>query len=400
MQELDVALQEILENFTKYTAYDIDSLAKGRPQLVLPRIPVNYIFKLIDRVIDLFSSEPTMLNISSPCIIVGDIHGHLLDLLRVIKHHGLPIKKKYIFLGDVVDRGEFSLECVIIIFILKVLYPKSVYIIRGNHEFNFLCYQFGFHAELQEKYSDSNIYSSFLEAFSYMPIAAIVDKFMLCVHGGIGPSLNTLQQISNIKRPLTDYNDQISQPLLWSDPSDTVHKFSDSPRGMGYLFGKEAANQFLTHNKIKVLVRGHESIAGGVEMRFNNSIITVFTASNYCGLSSNLAGVLIVKPGEQFKPDVYPPLTYLTKDKVKYSSEMLDLKPIQAFSVGFQIKSEGHKRGTPLNHKKNHSMVDKPINITKNTNSEQFDFMKVDIMSVLKHRRVQSGPMKSILGND
>ena len=308
--------KNILNDFLQYSKFEIEDIACGKKQMTLSVLDENQIISILRDTKKIFEKEPTMLNIKSPCIVIGDLHGHLLDLFRVIKLNGLPNKQKFVFLGDIVDRGEFSLETCLIVFLLKILYPTQVYIIRGNHEFHSMCCQFGFYKELHMMYK-INVYDEFLDVFSYMPLSMVIDNTILCVHGGIGPGMNSIHQLSSIQKPITEYESSaIATALLWSDPSESISTFKSSGRGTGYIFGRESFNQFLKGVKKTVVIRGHECAKNGVESRFNGSIITVFTASNYCGLAENKAGVLIIQPGSKFEYKRYTPLQYLKRTDV------------------------------------------------------------------------------------
>ncbi|OHT05099.1 Serine/threonine-protein phosphatase PP-Y [Tritrichomonas foetus] len=316
--------KNILDDFLQYTKYDIDLLACGKEKMTLNLLEERDLLMILSDVLKIFKNETVQLNIQSPCIVIGDLHGHLLDLIRVLKYNGLPTndgaqpQKKFVFLGDIVDRGEFSLETCLIVFLLKILYPTQVFIIRGNHEFRSMCCQFGFHQELYRLYSRV-VYEEFLNVFSFMPISIVIDSTILCVHGGIGPGMNSISQLSSIQRPITEFDSSaIASAVLWSDPSDSVHSFKDSPRGTGFLFGKEVTSSFLRNVKKTVIIRGHECSQSGVETRFNGSVITVFTASNYCGVANNKAGVLIIQPGSKFETKRYNPLQYLKRKDVNF----------------------------------------------------------------------------------
>lgn len=320
--------EEILASFSPYfDSRVLNEISHGLGALELPIVHEQSLIHLIKEVKKIFAAEDAILHVQSPCIVIGDLHGHLLDLLRVIAQNGLPDKVKYLFLGDIVDRGEFSLETLILIITLKHLYPDNVYVIRGNHEFSLLCTQMGFLAEINSTYKNSLIYSVFMELFSYMPVAAIINKQILCVHGGIGPEINSLDQIAAIQRPLEDYNQVIVNALLWSDPSDIIKFFHPSQRGMGYLFGETGLKTFLAENHMKVLIRGHECVTEGLDFKFNNELITVFSASNYCGSTGNTAGVLMVRANSSFQVQKYQPLPYIKREKVNFKPLPMVIQP-------------------------------------------------------------------------
>ena len=367
---MEKLFESVLQSYMRYTLFDIEALANGVPSMCLTVLKPADLKSLLSRIKSLFAAEPVMLTLKSPCIIVGDLHGHLLDLLRVLKNHGLPLQHKYLFLGDIVDRGEFSLETSVIVFILKFLYPESVYIIRGNHEFDSLASQYGFLSELQEVYHDQSIYDAFMDVFSVMPFSAVVDNSIICVHGGIGPKLTNINQLASLERPMADFDAPVVSDLVWSDPSDRVQTYGPSPRGMGCRFGRDSAALFLKCVKKKVIVRGHECAQDGVHALFNGTVITVFTASNYCGVSGNQAGVLIVnRDGYEMKR--YPALNYLRRQQVEFDMNM-----------GAPVKA------APVPTKK---MLTKISRGPSKTEHGKMDFMEVNIAMMIKHRRANSG---------
>jgi len=258
----------------------------------MPFIPLGKLKALLADVFEVFKSESSLPRIKSPAVVIGDLHGHIQDLFRIMRDFPLESDRKYVFLGDLVDRGEHSLHTTIMVFLLKVLYPAQVFLIRGNHEFDDMCSNAGFKAEVLRDYSDSGIYESFLAAFSVLPLALIIDQRILCVHGGIGPSIETIEQIESIPRPIMSFEDMKVSSLVWSDPTEDSGVFMPSCRGTGFLFGKEALFGFLDKNNIEILIRGHECVSGGVYSQFDGRVYTVFSASNYCGVSNNFAGAL------------------------------------------------------------------------------------------------------------
>lgn len=305
---------KLFGNFMNSCPLDIEKYANGTASLVLPALPKDLVLSLCSDVGDMLRDSPNMLELATPISVVGDIHGHILDLLRILKLCGTPDKVKYLFLGDIVDRGEFSVETAILVFLMKVLFPENVYIIRGNHEFEFLCTQCGFSTQLEQEFHDDNMLDSFLVTFSYLPISALIDNKILAVHGGIGPSCFSLNQLKKVERPINDFADDYISSILWSDPLDGIEFFQPSTRGTGFFFGDKATNEFVTQNGISMIIRGHECVMSGCEFKFDNQLVTVFSASNYCGLMNNDAGVLIIKNVNQFETKQFPPLKYLKRD--------------------------------------------------------------------------------------
>jgi protein phosphatase len=220
-----------------------------------------------------------------------------------------------------VDRGEFSVECLVVILLLKCLYPDQVHLIRGNHEFGTLCSQCGYMMQFLTFFANTILYEESLNVFRYIPLAAKIDGTMLCVHGGIGPAVTDVDCIMAIRRPIDGFGDEIVDSLVWSDPSDAVAEFEDNAtRGTGYMFGEAALSRFLQRSGLTVLVRAHECVADGISFSFGDSLVTVFSASNYCGLIGNMAGVLEVKAPGNCVPRKFLPLQWLTRAQVAFGT--------------------------------------------------------------------------------
>lgn len=305
--------EALLNRFMQAVSADVEFYACQNLQLNLPSISKQMILLLTSNVELIFQSEPTLLDIESPCTIVGDIHGHILDLFRILKTQGLPDKTRYVFLGDLVDRGEFSVETIALVYLLKILWPQNVFVIRGNHEFDFLASQCGFKKQLLETYSDESIYRHYLSSFSEIPLAIRIDKRMLCVHGGIGPSLFSIKQIANLEKPIFDFGSELIDPLLWSDPNDSVESFEPSSRGTGFFFSESVLDEFLNLSNLNILIRAHECVMEGSEPKFHNKLITVFSASNYCGIVKNMSAIIKVTAPMEYSFVQFPPLDYLKR---------------------------------------------------------------------------------------
>lgn len=303
---------------------DLNLYAKHKYLLRLPFPNPNLIRDLFIEVRNIFETEAVILDVHSPVVVVGDLHGHILDLYRILTIFGLPSqRRRYLFLGDFVDRGEFSIEVIIIVFILKVLFPDQIFIIRGNHEFEFLCSQCGFMTQMIDFFGDNTLFNECETTFEYIPLAARIDNKILCVHGGIGPEFTSVSQLYSIRRPIDDY-DGIIDSLVWSDPNADVEngEYKQSTRGSGYLFGEKAVDAFMANNpNIEMIIRGHECVNEGVHFHFNNKICTVFSASNYCGIVGNQAGVLELTGPMQYKSRQFPPIDWLYRADVLFCKE-------------------------------------------------------------------------------
>ena len=299
---------------------EVEKYATGKLVLSLPVPDTETLISLFECVQQLFKDEPSLMDVKSPCIVVGDIHGQILDLYRILRFFGMPNSQRYVFLGDIVDRGEFSIETLVVVYLLKALWPQNVFVIRGNHEFQDLCSQGegNFLNQVITVFEDYSIYQAAAKSFEYIPLAVRIDKVMLCVHGGIGPRLRDLNSIRQISKPIESFGSDNLDSLVWSDPSEDVEMFEDSSRGTGYLFGALACEAFLKACGLTTIIRGHECVDGGFETHFDNKLITVFSASNYCGVVNNQSGVLEVTGPSTYKVRQFPPLPWLRRDQVMF----------------------------------------------------------------------------------
>lgn len=313
MEQSKEAFAQILNYYRPIIEIDVADYLSGKALLKFPFIPKLIINVLCDKAADIFQSEPIILKVPHDCIIVGDLHGHILDLLRIFKTFGLPPEQKYLFLGDYVDRGEFSTETMTLLFTLKALYPNEMYMIRGNHEFAEMTNRCGFSTELYQIYGDTSMETAFLFAFSMMPLAATINEKILCIHGGIGPNFKFINQINSINRPLYDFDHEPAATILWSDPSENVSGYMPSQRGSGAVFGRAALDKFMEDNKIDLLVRAHECASNGVAIMLGGKLMTVFAASYYCGIAPNLSGVVQLTPDGEKNVVTFAPLDYFLR---------------------------------------------------------------------------------------
>ena len=159
----------------------------------------NDVIKIIKLAFLIIKNEPNALTIKDPVTIVGDIHGQYYDLIKLLTVGGEPEKTKYLFLGDFVDRGSFSMEVIILVLALKINFPKTVFLLRGNHECRQMTQSFNFRQEVLYKY-DAEIYDLLIDLFDSLPLAAIINGKFLAVHGGISPELTTISDLQKIDR--------------------------------------------------------------------------------------------------------------------------------------------------------------------------------------------------------
>jgi len=249
----------------------------------------------------IFQSESALLEIDAPMKIVGDIHGQYFDLLRLFELGGFPNEadSRYIFLGDYVDRGSHSLEVILLLFCYKIKMRNDFYLLRGNHECGSINRIYGFFDECKRRFPDGGIrlWKTFTDVFNYLPVAAIIDEKIFCMHGGLSPQImkrNSLQQIANIKRP-TDVPDRgLLCDLLWADPDPYIDTWGPNDRGVSYTFGAAVLNQFLTIHDMDLICRAHQVVEDGYEFFGDRTLVTIFSAPNYCNEFDNAGAIMSV----------------------------------------------------------------------------------------------------------
>ncbi|KAJ4977552.1 hypothetical protein NE237_008332 [Protea cynaroides] len=281
----------------------------------------NEIADLCDGAERIFSNEPSVLQIRAPVKIFGDLHGQFGDLMRLFDEYGSPSTAgdvayiDYLFLGDYVDRGQHSLETITLLLALKVEYPHNVHLIRGNHEAADINALFGFRIECIERMGERDgiwAWHRINRLFNWLPLAALIEKKIICMHGGIGRSINHVEQIENIQRPITmEAGSVVLMDLLWSDPTenDSVEGLRPNARGPGLVtFGPDRVMEFCNNNDLQLIVRAHECVMDGFERFAQGHLITLFSATNYCGTANNAGAILVLGRDLVVVPKLIHPL--------------------------------------------------------------------------------------------
>ncbi|KAG9991862.1 Metallo-dependent phosphatase, partial [Aureobasidium melanogenum] len=210
-------------------------------------------------------------------------------------------KQNFIFLGDFVDRGYFSLETFTLLMCLKAKFPDRITLVRGNHESRQITQVYGFYEECQTKYGNASVWKSCCQVFDFLALAAIVDGKVLCVHGGLSPEIRTLDQIRVVARAQEIPHEGAFCDLVWSDPEE-VDTWAVSPRGAGWLFGDKVATEFNHVNGLQLIARAHQLVNEGYKYHFKNQdVVTVWSAPNYCYRCGNVASIMTL--GEDLEPD-------------------------------------------------------------------------------------------------
>jgi len=293
----------------------------------------------------LLQQLPNIVPVSIPegtrLIVVGDLHGQFLDLMHIFRRLGFPSETNwYLFNGDFVDRGDCGVEVTLTIFGWQQVYPYGIFLNRGNHEERSVHSMHGFQQECTAKY-DKDVYELFNDAFAQLPIATRVNKKVLILHGGIDDDVD-LDALAAVPRDEYVVNasnstqsgaggrqgfvhphmrskmeeirkrDLQMHPVnaaLWNDPMKHEGWAHNKMRGTGRLFGPDVTGRFLDRFGLELIIRSHEQVMEGYEWPFENGkmLVTIFSASNYAGRSTNSGAVAIiggVDPPVRINPQV------------------------------------------------------------------------------------------------
>ncbi len=269
-------------------------------------IPEENLINICANIKNVLINEPNLLLLKAPINIVGDIHGQLHDLVTLIAKGGHPSTTQYLFLGDYVDRGYYSLETIQLLIIYKLRYPNNVHLLRGNHETREVSQIFGFKDEITRKYGNASRWHVFMEVFDLLPIAAVVSDKIFCVHAGLSKDVRMLWQINLIDRSKEDKEVKKTGKfldLLWSDPDEDRLGFNRSSRGAGCLFGIDIVEEFCTRNNLDLIVRSHQLAEKGYRYPFEGKtqnkdaegkLVIVWSVPNYCYTANNKATFLAI----------------------------------------------------------------------------------------------------------
>lgn len=248
---------------------------------------------LCEKARETLMNESNVQPVSAPVTVCGDIHGQWHDLMELYRIGGSAPDTNYLFMGDYVDRGYYSVETVTMLVCLKVRYPDRVFILRGNHESRQITQVYGFYDECVRKYGSANVWKLFTDLFDYLPLTALVQNHVFCLHGGLSPSIDTLDHVRQLDRVQEVPHEGPMCDLLWSDP-DERSGWGISPRGAGFTFGQDISEQFNHKNGLNLVSRAHQLVMDGYNWSHEMNVVTIFSAPNYCYRCGNQAAIMEV----------------------------------------------------------------------------------------------------------
>ncbi|KAK8891385.1 hypothetical protein M9Y10_028593 [Tritrichomonas musculus] len=252
------------------------------------------------KLMEILHQEDNLLILQSPIIVVGDIHGQYEDLRKMFEEVAKGYDQKFLFMGDYVDRGYFSLNTFLLLAVLKLQYPNSYFLLRGNHECRQITRTYGFYNEIIVNYGNTSIWSRVMDVFDLLPLCALIDNDIFSVHGGLSPSVPLISLINDIDRKKDIPAEGPISDLLWGDPAvDKNVEWKQNDRGAGFLFGAKPTAQFCHVNRLRLITRSHQLARDGYQYFFKDMtkipegrLLLVWSAPNYGYTSNNDASIL------------------------------------------------------------------------------------------------------------
>ncbi|XP_054162444.1 uncharacterized protein LOC128960397 [Oppia nitens] len=306
---------EILDRLKQYSCRVFSSDVKRQEKTELNKDLWKYLGEVVPnmctQVLAILSGESNVVNVSSPAYVLGDLHGNLEDIYeddQKMCHSSDPqiSGANYVFLGDFVDRGKYSIEVTVYLFALKMTDKSKYVLIRGNHEVRSVNKEFTFFRECVHKFGRQlgrQIWDAINKCFESLPLVAVIDNTVFCCHGGIPQCkpLVKLEEINKWPKPMVDPYEECmaAHELLWNDPIESMTTFDatntestlrqkkilfvkNRSRSTGYYYTAEAVNRFLNNIHMSHMIRAHECIKHGFRWSSNKRVVTVFSSSNYC----------------------------------------------------------------------------------------------------------------------
>ena len=287
-------------------------------------LTISEIKFICDKSKEILQKEPTILSLTPPITLVGDIHGQYQDLLEIFYQQGYPKDGiSFVFIGDFVDRGLNSVEVFLLLLIFKIQYPSQVFLTRGNHESRIITQQYGFYDEILRKFGNSVVWQYFTEVFDVLPLGGIINSKIYCLHGGLSPSCKNIDEIKKVERFSDVPRNGLMCDMLWSDPEDR-NGWAINTRGAGFTWGVDISEEFLYLNDLKFVSRAHQLVMRGYNWCHNKQVLSIFSAPNYCYRCGNEAAVIEIEDENNFNFKTYSAAPKGVYIKRKYKKERRD----------------------------------------------------------------------------
>ncbi|KAG2233053.1 hypothetical protein INT48_009853 [Thamnidium elegans] len=291
----------------------------------------KYAFMIVLAIREYMLEAPSLIDVKVPSdgklTVCGDVHGQFYDFINIFETNGYPSEKHaYLFNGDFVDRGSFSVEVILTLFAYKLLYPNQVFLARGNHETDNMNKVYGFEGEVKAKFSDM-MFKLFSETFNALPLSHVIENKIFVTHGGLfsrdGVTLDEIRKIDRITQGQPG-SDGLMCELLWSDPQPEMGRVPNK-RGVGIQFGPDVTKNFLETNGLDMIIRSHEVKEEGYVIEHDGKCVTVFSAPNYCDTVGNKGALINITPDMKLDYVTFSAVPHPSVRPMQYASQFSGL---------------------------------------------------------------------------
>ena len=273
---------------------------------LIAKLNYNQLILVFREAVKLFREETLILELKKEhpqdkVMVIGDLHGDLKSLTKLMEIIKKENSKYVIFLGDIVDRGSYQLECLILVLALKIKDSNKYFLLKGNHETLEVNRNYGFYQDFLNRFKDPKKFNQVIALYNALPYSALVNESILCLHGGIPEEFNAIDRLRGIKTSeinLIDENTAKSLlQIMWNDPKPNLKGFTESFRGREIkFFGEDVFSDFMRENKLDYLIRAHERFPEGYKWFFNKRLLSIFSSANYRGtITPNPASYAIIR---------------------------------------------------------------------------------------------------------
>jgi len=282
----------------------------------IPKLNFNQLILVFREAVKIFREETLILELKKvrpqdKVIVIGDIHGDLISLMRLLEIIKQENPKYVIFLGDIVDRGLYQLECFILILALKIKDSNKYYLIKGNHETLEVNRKYGFYQDFLNRFKDPKKFNEITAVYNALPYCALLNESILCLHGGIPEDYKVIKRLRGIKtseiKPINENTAKNLLQIMWNDPKPNLKGFTESFRGREIkFFGEDVFTDFMRENKLDYLIRAHERFPEGYKWFFNEQLLSIFSSTNYRGTLTPIAASYAIIRNKTVIPKILP----------------------------------------------------------------------------------------------